>query len=396
MVRKFRPISVIGILLLVSLAVGIVACSSDDGEDRPGSVQVISESGSVSASASGSASGSMSASGIGSASGSVSGASSSSGGVHANIGAYAPASDVSGHALVCLDVAEINGQLGEKPIDWSAVKDLYENGKLAAKSDGSMRTLAGVARKASRSEPLWDDYTSFYGDQTWMDSFVSAAVDGTGAFSGESDGVRKQGAQKGMMNQVMIAWSIHELVAAMAKANDGNFDADKGAPHNWDEFWAFYHGDNPGACPFATADKRGKNFGTGTSANDAILKATNEGRDALLAKDAGSAQKAMDEIIRQIRITYTQASIRYASKITGDLAKDDAEKARVHQAEGWSFFRIIEPWVAATDAAAAKTIAGHYDLANQPSANAGPDVLAALESVYPAWGISSNEIGTLQ
>ena len=47
------------------------------------------------------------------------------------------------------------------------------------------------------------------------------------------------------MNQVMIAWVIHELNAAMDKAADGNFDVASGAVHNWDEAWAFYHGSAP-------------------------------------------------------------------------------------------------------------------------------------------------------
>ena len=62
----------------------------------------------------------------------------------------------------------------------------------------------------------------------------------------------------------MVAWALHEVVAAINKAADGNFDPASGAPHNWDEGWAFYHGADPGCGPFATADKRGGNFGTGT------------------------------------------------------------------------------------------------------------------------------------
>ena len=310
------------------------------------------------------------------------------------MGGYAPASDVATHALVVLDVQEINELLGADTIDFGAVKTIYEDGKNSVKSSGSVRTIAGYARNADRSEAIWDDYVAHYGDPTWLDSYVSAALDGTGAFEGESDGVRKQGIQKGIQNQIMISWTIHELVAAMAKAADGNFDAAKGAPHNWDEAWAFYHGDAPSSGPFGTANKRGDNFGTGTSVNDTILAEMIVGRDALLSGDADTAQAAADEIIRQIHITYIQASIRYASKMGSDLAGGDTDKARVHQAEGLSFYMVIEPMVAAADSSAAETISGVYDLSNE-AADPGSSVLEALESVYSALGISADEIGSL-
>jgi len=404
-------LSLIGIIGSIVCMLSIVACGG--GETRPGAVSVDPKSETVSISVSGTHSGSYSASASGTHSGSTSASgsasnsgSASSSGTHsgdsesepgvgsAEMGGYAPASDVATHALVVLDVQEINELLGAETIDFSAVKAIYEDGKNSVKSSGSVRTIAGYARNADRSEAIWDDYVAHYGDPTWLDSYVSAALDGTGAFEGESDGVRKQGVQKGIQNQIMISWSIHELVAAMAKASDGNFDAAKGAPHNWDEAWAFYHGDAPSSGPFGTANKRGGNFGTGTSVNDTILAEMIVGRDALVAGDAETAQAAADEIIRQIHITYVQASIRYASKMGSDLAGGDTDKARVHQAEGLSFYMVIEPMVAAADASAAATISSVYDLSNE-AADPGSSVLEALESVYSALGISADEVGSL-
>ena len=101
--------------------------------------------------------------------------------------------------------------------------------------------------------------------------------------------------------------------------------------------------------------------------------------------------------MRQITITYVQATIRYAHVFDGDLDGGDAGAARVHQAEGWAFFRVIEPLVAGVDADAAATIASYYDLAaGAPKAGAGEAVQSALESVYADLGISAGEIGTLQ
>ena len=36
----------------------------------------------------------------------------------------------------------------------------------------------------------------------------------------------------------VVGYTIHELNAALAKADAGNTDNDSGAPHNWDEGWA--------------------------------------------------------------------------------------------------------------------------------------------------------------
>ena len=80
-----------------------------------------------------------------------------------------------------------------------------------------------------------------------------SAIQGTGAFTGESDLVRRQGIQKGIQNQIMVAWTLHEVIAALGKADDGNFDPASGAPHNWDEGWAFYHGADPSCAPSAGA-----------------------------------------------------------------------------------------------------------------------------------------------
>lgn len=385
---------IVRLLAGMGLGLAVISCGGA-GEDRPGSVVVDPKSEVVSVSGIKSGTNSMSASDTGSArgTGSASGSSTSAAGKdYDGISGYKPASDVTSHSLVVKDIGEINA-LFTDPYDYAAIKSIYKDGKHSVKSSGSVRTIAGFA-SSGRSEDIWDDYVTYYNDPNWLDTFVSSAIDGTGAFAGESDGVRKQGIQKGIQNQVMIAWAIHELVAALAKADDGNFDADKGAPHNWDEAWAFYAGVEPGSGPFGTADKRGGNFGTGSAVNDSILAAMNAGRDALLSGDTATARSASSEITKQIQITYIQATIRYASKVNADLAAGDSEKARTHQAEGWAFFRVIEPMIAGVDANVAATIDGIYNLSNEPS-DSGATVLEALESVYSELGITSDEVGTL-
>ena len=149
----------------------------------------------------------------------------------------------------------------------------------------------------------------------------------------------------------MTAYAIHELNAAIIKAEAGNWGPDD-AQHAWDEGWAFYHGpddanaDYDGCGPFATAAKRGGNFGTGDATNIATLAAMNDGLTALKNEDMQGVIDARDEVLKNVVIVYSQASVRYASKMTDDLAAGDTADYDKHQAEGHAFYRVIEAYVA--------------------------------------------------
>ena len=260
-------------------------------------------------------------------------------------GGYTYASNVDNHRMLMGDVCDIKDLSGA--YDWNGVKDIFEDGKHAEKSDGSYRTLMGFA-DASGKNHAYDAY--YDADGSWND-FVSAAIDGTGPFDGESDTVRDQAVEKGIQNGVMTAYAIHELNAAIIKAETGNWGPDD-AQHAWDEGWAFYHGpddsnhDYDGCGPYATAAKRGGNFGTGDATNIATLAAMNAGLTALQNEDMQGVVDARDEVLKNIVIVYSQASVRYASKMTDDLAAGDTSDYDKHQAEGHAFYRVIEAYVA--------------------------------------------------
>ena len=265
-------------------------------------------------------------------------------------GGYEYASNVDNHRMLMGDVCDIKDLSGA--YDWTGVMDIYENGEHAEKSDGSYRTLMGFADASGKNHA----YDAYYGaDGSWND-FVYAAITATGPFAGESDTVRDQAVEKGIQNGVMTAYAIHELNAAIIKAEAGNWGPDD-AQHAWDEGWAFYHGpddsnaDYDGCGPYATADKRAGNFGTanadGTSAtNVATLAAMNNGLTAMQNEDMQGLVDARDEILKNIIIVYSQASVRYASKMTDDLAAGDSDDYDKHQAEGHAFYRVIEAYVA--------------------------------------------------
>jgi hypothetical protein len=258
-------------------------------------------------------------------------------------GGYEYASNVDNHRMLVEDVCDIK-DLAEAH-DWDGVKDIYMNGKHAEKNDGSYRTLQGFADATGKQHGL----DTFYGTDSPLDDYLMSALDGTGMFAGASDSVREQAVEKGVQNQIMVAYAIHELNAAIKKAAAGNFGTDD-AQHAWDEGWAFYHGlDEYASCsPYATGDKRAGNYATanadGTAvANAAILQAMNDGLTALKAEDLEGATAARDDIVKNLVIIYSQATIRYAHKMNTD---DTIEKAQTHQAEGYSFWRVIEKYIA--------------------------------------------------
>ncbi len=308
------------------------------------------------------------------------------------LGGYQPVSDVTGHAKVSADVCDINGLLDASSIDFPAVGRIYRQGRNSSEASGSKRTLAKFARESRSTEDLLGRYEQHFG-AGWLDAFAGGAIDGTAAFAGEADLVRRQGVQKGLRDQILVAWSFHELDAAVQKAGKGDFANDTGAPHNWDEARAYYHGERPECAPYATAEERGKEFGTGSAVNQAILAAMNRGLAALEAKDAAGAAKARDEVVRQITITYLQSALKYAAQIDVDLARGNAADARVWQAEGWAYFRVIEPLVAKANPTAARAVVEVYDLKAKPASGSGEKVASALAQAYGALGIRAAEVG---
>ena len=130
---------------------------------------------------------------------------------------YAYASNVDTHRLVVIDVCDVKDLLDGDPIDFDAINVIYTDGKNSVKDDG-VRTIAGFATGEDKKHGLSD----FYGTPAPLDEFVSSAIAGTGVFEGAPDDVRSQGVEKGMQNQIMIAWVVHELNSAIAKAQDGN------------------------------------------------------------------------------------------------------------------------------------------------------------------------------
>ena len=274
------------------------------------------------------------------------------------LGGYQPVSDVAGHARMSLDLCEINRLLDSRPADFAGVAAIYRSGKFSDESEGVKRTLGKSASESRAAEDTLGRYERYLG-VGWLNAFVGDAIDGVGAFAGASDAVRREAVRIGVRDQIMVAWAFHELDAAVDKAGKGSFTKKSGAPHNWDEVWAYYHGEKPECSPFATANARGEEFGVGTLITRRLVLSMKDGLKALAeSKSASSARKIRDDVMRDITIPYVQSVIRSASGIDAALAQGKADEARLRQAEGWAYYRVIEPLIAKANTTTAETIGG--------------------------------------
>ena len=255
---------------------------------------------------------------------------------------YTYASDVDNHRSLMNDLCEIKAAASsDGGYDFTGAKAIYMDGKNAEKSDGSFRTLAGFASATGKNH----DYDSYYGMNGSVDAHIMAALDGTGDFNGTSDTVRYQGTAKLTVNLGMVAYTLHELNAAILKAEAGNWGTDD-AQHAWDEGWAFFHGpDEDWSCsPAYTMKKRGADFGTTTNDVSNALSASEaamvSGLAALQASDADGYNAAVDTVMKNVIITYSQAVLKYTYKMDSN---DTAEK---YQAEGYAFWKTMEAYAA--------------------------------------------------
>jgi hypothetical protein len=310
------------------------------------------------------------------------------------IGGYQPASDVAQHARMSLDLCEINRLLDARPVDFGAVATIYREGKFSDEKEGVKRSLGKFASEPRSSEDTLGRYERYLG-KGWLNAFVGDAIDGVGPFAGASEVVRREAVRIGVRDQIMVAWALHELDAAIEKAAKGSFTKKSGAPHNWDEVWAYYRGEKPECGPFATADSHGEAFGVGTLINRRLELTMKDGLKALVGKTALGARTARDDITRDLTISYVQAVIKSATELDAALARGKADEARVHQAEGLAYLRVIEPLIAKANTTAARTVAGVFDPASKPAPGSASKVTAALSGAYEALRISASDVGTL-
>jgi len=324
------------------------------------------------------------------------------------VNGYTPVSDVVEHSEISLDVCAIKGVISEGLVNYSKASSIYMYGENSMKTSGSMRTLVDMAQKSSTS-PLWSEYVAYFSGATWMDDLVTSALSGEREahadhmHSGEQYTWTKEESRKkviimGTSDQILAMYAIHELDYALEKLSLGSIDPSSGAPHAWDEGFAFYSGTQDSDCaPYRTAEKLAVDFGTtGTGksrVNELILNQFVLGQEACLRvgglSDATSARK---EIVRLMSIPYAQGTLKAAAQLDDNLAA--SENPDKHQAEAWMYFRQIEAQVAHYDLEGAVSLSSRFHVNNAASDGNYAATYCVFDGVLSSLELAWSDIGS--
>merc|ERR1719240_2027551 len=268
------------------------------------------------------------------------------------------------------------------------------------------RTLAGfstAALKKMKGHDFYVPYRAYYTYGDYANRYVTAALDGTGAFKNQPEAARIQGAKKGSAYMNVWMYVIREMEDAIADCKSGCLKCNDDPVHAWDEAVAFYSGSlegtdgsGSGKLLYALADKRCANFGTckagtkNSKVNSAIIEQFKLGKTKLDEGKCADLRPITNRIVELMSIPMVQGSLRYAYKV-GKLGEGD--KAR---AEGAAFSAAILPRVAKCDADAAKTISAAMNIdTSTPMKSGYVAVKKAFESTYKCMGIKCEDVGGL-
>ena len=363
-------------------------------------------------------------------------------GLWQTLAGYQTASDVGSHSMIDLDMAEIETAVGTYATSTVWISDalfIYDvggnggNGN-SVKGSGAIRTIKGFATKdysvftGNYAEQLPPIYTAYWAAnglpqaETWANTFITKDYSAIVKDVGWAELI-----QKGANYQAVWMYVIHELEDAIGDCFAGDILANDatptgGAPHAWDEAWAFYAGSmvgtttanavmDDGTLIWELAEKRGKDFGTTHSTGPAtvnvmLLAEFIDGRDKIIAADCAGAEPIIDNIIKQMSIPLIQGTLKYAwladpaidgtwcAYEAGNTALTASDYCATAWADAWAFAAAILPRIDQCSSTAAATIKTNIDIAAAtPMAGGFAAVKAAMESTYACLGITCADVG---
>lgn len=316
---------------------------------------------------------------------------------------YTFGSDITGYLDISQDVCDITTAIDAA--DFATAAAIYTVGQNSVRSDGTKRTLAAWAEGGEDDEPHWGLYARYFNDSAWLNTFITAGLEGTAPWTVED--ARKQIVKKGIQSNLQAAYMFHEVDEAAEAVEAGEIDPLEGAPHVVDEGAAIYFGTKCAGGSIAdVAIKRAKAFGTMVAdasgacvapTNVAVAEAFKGLQAAAVAGDAAAYEAATAALEKQIVTIFTQATLTYAHEIQ-EILEAGAEVAGAlpdtaeASAEGIAFFRTIAPLVAEVSESDAEVIASQLA---SPTDDIEAQITAAFVATLDAYGITAAELGTL-
>jgi hypothetical protein len=280
---------------------------------------------------------------------------------------YTTVSDVTIHNKVAMDIGEIHTLLGTSPIDWKAVQVMYEKGKHSVKADGSIRTLNGFASAPNNFKTYSPSAVAYFKDKgicqlapvdgfkctegKFVDEFVEFyAINGTGPFKDASDNIRVAAVKAGLP-VLMSYWVRLEFGKALGKAKDGDYEPLNGAPHNWDEAFAFYWGPEGKHSLYQLAANLSDKYKLASSINKDFFAALIDGLKQLI-DGKSEPTSAIDAGQKQLLRLFILACLDAAKDVENGASDDDKAAARW---KGFAYWMAIGDAIHQADASAATT-----------------------------------------
>jgi len=143
------------------------------------------------------------------------------------------------------DLFEIKNELKIQPENmYENILSIYEVG--VPYREG-YPTLAGFAdgtddNQVKSFENIFPTAVQYFGTEDFLDTWIRDAINCDGQFSPKSTDLVRGGAITTGILSLLYYWVQFELRFSKIKADDGNFGCKGGAPHNFDEAYAFYYG----------------------------------------------------------------------------------------------------------------------------------------------------------
>ena len=208
-------------------------------------------------------------------------------------------------------------------------------------------SLKGIAEQDG--EDTADTFTAHHGSATWMSAIITDATSAVSSYS--TAGAKAEAIEKTMMDSIAMQSIIADLEHATHTATPPHSTEQKNA--YWDSAAAKYFGtsDARSYAMYTRANKRGANYGQlmGSGAYSATNKAI------LDAFNGAVSEANANIIVENLKVIYTQSTLRYVFKFNENLANGDDWTG--NRAEAFAFYNNIAPYVKAADAAGHEAIA---------------------------------------
>ena len=263
---------------------------------------------------------------------------------------YIPVSDIISQLNLALDMRDIVRLVAatenHQPVEWAAVKSIYENGCNSRNRNGSLRNLSDTAINPEVLE-RFPNGVAVMGDPSFLNAMVRDAIDGTGIGHWASDVVRGKILSKAIL-AIVYGEVLEELNTARAKLRERQTGDERGAPHNVDKAWASYVGafDGLGNRPYAIshiAMEIEREFGLENKIDIPVQRAIGMALASSRKGYVGTFLSAMDQTRGYLNAVFYLGALGSLNKA---VAEYDSVNREIHLADGWGFFQTIRPAVA--------------------------------------------------